>query len=632
MAAHRKRKRNAVTKPQPNFNATVEPPRATAALASDRLATATGAALTLSAGLLYFLTAARDIVVGDTGEFVTAAIVRGVPHAPGYPLFAILGHLFSFLPITPMPFRVNLLAVVCGAVTTGLVYFTSLRLTNNIVASTVAAAALALSPLFWTWSLVAEVFPLSNLLAATLLFLLVKWQQHPGRVKLLVAAAFVTGLALSNQQTIVLLAPSVLFILWRQRSLLLSRPGVIVACILAIVLGLLPYGYVPWAAARRPLINWGYVSSFGDLVDLFLRKSFGTGNLVATPEYMGGSAVRRVVELLVSFGLIVGPLIILGAIRAYRQKRWYFWFVLLGFSFSGPAFVAYANLNLNAASALFVLGRFFLLSHVISAPLTAFGVLMVADFVSARVPTLRARASAIVSVAVLLVAIGTMIGNYRELDESRNHIARNVAEDILNTLEPGTILLAGGDEVVLPLLYVQGVEGHRPDVTLVVVPLLPADWYLRQLRERYSNLSVPFSHYDGKTNTTKTLVEANRPRPIAVVGSLTDESLRGSFWFYQHGLVSMVEPMEKDVKLSEMASDNERLLNSYRVPSPSLIDRKNFERSILIRYASPALRVGQEYEKGHRYNEARIWFERALAIDPELQQAKEALARISQLQ
>jgi hypothetical protein len=66
-----------------------------------------------AAGLLYFLTAARDIVVGDTPELTTAAVTLGVPHPPGYPLFTMLGHLFSLLPFGPVPFRVNLLAVTC---------------------------------------------------------------------------------------------------------------------------------------------------------------------------------------------------------------------------------------------------------------------------------------------------------------------------------------------------------------------------------------------------------------------------------------------------------------------------------------------------------------------------------------
>src|SRR5437764_6298231 len=89
------------------------------------------AAIVLLAGALYFLTAARDIVVGDTAELITAAVTLGVAHPPGYPLFTMLGHLFSLLSFGSIPFRVNLLAVVCGALTVGVVYFTAFRLTGS---------------------------------------------------------------------------------------------------------------------------------------------------------------------------------------------------------------------------------------------------------------------------------------------------------------------------------------------------------------------------------------------------------------------------------------------------------------------------------------------------------------------
>jgi len=42
-----------------------------------------GAVVVSLAFLLYFLTAARDIVVGDTPELITAAVTLGVLHPPG---------------------------------------------------------------------------------------------------------------------------------------------------------------------------------------------------------------------------------------------------------------------------------------------------------------------------------------------------------------------------------------------------------------------------------------------------------------------------------------------------------------------------------------------------------------------
>src|SRR5438445_5185710 len=220
-------------------------------LAGDNSKTWIGAiAVTAIAGVLYFLTAARDIVVGDSPELIMAAVTLGVAHAPGYPLFTMLGHLFSLIPFGSIPFRVNLLSVTCDTLAIGVVYFSAFRLTKSRLAAAVAALLLAVNPTFWEWSLAAEVFPLNNLFAAMLILLLVTWHEHPERTGFLVAAFFVAGLALTNHQTIALLGPAFCFVLWRRRSIL--RPRLLAIGIAAFVIGLLPYSYIPSASAQHP--------------------------------------------------------------------------------------------------------------------------------------------------------------------------------------------------------------------------------------------------------------------------------------------------------------------------------------------------------------------------------------------
>src|SRR6185436_1365976 len=61
--------------------------------------------------VVYLLTCARDVTGEDCGELVTAARVLGVAHPPGYPVWCLLGHLFSWIPIGTVAFRVALLSV-----------------------------------------------------------------------------------------------------------------------------------------------------------------------------------------------------------------------------------------------------------------------------------------------------------------------------------------------------------------------------------------------------------------------------------------------------------------------------------------------------------------------------------------
>src|SRR5947207_8208819 len=106
--------------------------RKTSILKREELRTvACATAVSIFAGVLYFLTAARDIVVGDSPELTMAAVSLGVPHPPGYPLFTMFGHLFSLLPFGAIPFRVNLFSVVCDALAVGVIYLAALRLTKS---------------------------------------------------------------------------------------------------------------------------------------------------------------------------------------------------------------------------------------------------------------------------------------------------------------------------------------------------------------------------------------------------------------------------------------------------------------------------------------------------------------------
>ncbi len=588
--------------------------------------------IALAAGSLYVLTAARDLVVGDTPELITVATTLGVAHPSGYPLFTILGHLFSLLPFGPLPFRVNLLSSVCNALTVGVVFLIAFQLTKSRAAAVVAALALAVNPLFWSWSLAAEVFSLNNLLVSVSIYLLVLWYEEPDRNRLLFGVCLFAGLAVGHHQSSVLLFPAYAFVLWEKRTVWQSRPSIIAICALCFAVGFLPYVYILWAARRHPVFSWGDVSSVRDLLRMIMRKSYGTGQLVSTPEYHGGSNLARIWALCRSFGLLGGMLTLLGLIRSYRHLRWYFWFSVFAFAMSGVFFVAITNLNLaTTPSGLWVLERFFILPRVVTAPLMAMAVVSIAEVIRRMIHGLRFDPLWAVSVAVTACLLVSVIGNYRSIDESRNHVARNMGMDVFATLEPHTILLATGDAIATPLIYLQAVEAARPDVTLVVLPLLPAEWYVNQLGHRYPDLKIPFGRYDGRENNLRAVVEANAGRSIAFVGQppANDHSLSSDYWLRQYGLVNIVQRTDtSDITALELANDNQRLFARYTPLDLKSIKMKTFEKEYPMMYALGAARTGGALEQNGYKAEARVWYQRALQFAPDWVDARNALARV----
>jgi hypothetical protein len=586
-----------------------------------------GAVIGLAVGAVELRTAARDIVFGDSPELTGAAITLGVAHPPGYPIWTVLAHAFTLLPIGPLPFRVSAFAVAASVACVVIVYITAYRLTRSVIAAAVSALVLALTPVVWAWSVVPEVFSLNNAIAAGLIGLLIEWHRSR-RPRAFVLAAFVGGLGMANHQTIALIGPGILWLMWEHRRAFRGG-GLFVRGALASIAGLLPYLALPIAASRGSAWSWGDISSPQDLVGHVLRSSYGTGQLVSEGRFQGGSIVDRIVALLGSFTPAEAILVALGAILLFRRDRTLFWFFVIAFAVAGPAFVAYSNINISTPLTRSVLERFFLLSHVIVAPLTAVGVIGIGQLVRDRVARTRAPiAEAAAGAIAVTVSVAFAVASLSAIDESDNHFARRFAEDILATTRPSGILFAGGDAVVMPIQYLLVIEGARPDVTFVQIPLLRADWYVRQIHRDHPGLVLRYARYDGVPGTMRGFIEPNDPTRFDVIGGLLDDTMASTHSLVPRGLVSEFRPKDERIDPDALARRNEALLASYRVPTVAAVSGRAWDRVILGDYASPAYNVALLFDQQKLYPRAREWYDRALAIDPDFIEARTARAKL----
>ena len=69
--------------------------------------------------LLYALTSPRTVTVEDDGLFILSSYFLGVEHAPGYPLFTLVGKLFTLLPFGSVAYRVHLASALFGGLACG---------------------------------------------------------------------------------------------------------------------------------------------------------------------------------------------------------------------------------------------------------------------------------------------------------------------------------------------------------------------------------------------------------------------------------------------------------------------------------------------------------------------------------
>ncbi len=123
-------------------------------------------------------------------------------------------------------------------------------------------------------------------------------------------------------------------------------------------------------------------------------------------------------------------------------------------------------------------------------------------------------------------AIGLLAGpiilakdGWDDHDRSQKFLARDIAKDYLESCAPNAILFTYGDNDTYPLWYVQEVEGVRPDVRVVNLSLLSADWYVRQMKDKVNEaealpIDIPDEKYEKGVRDVIYYVDAKIPGAV----------------------------------------------------------------------------------------------------------------------
>jgi hypothetical protein len=129
---------------------------------------------------LYLQTLAPSVAAlfDDSLEFPLVAHRLAIAHPTGYPFYTLLAKLFASGPWQNVAWGVNLLSAVAGALVVALIYLIARRLAGRL-AAVIGALALAVSPVFWSQSVVAEVYTLNAVFVALLLWLMLLWAERP---------------------------------------------------------------------------------------------------------------------------------------------------------------------------------------------------------------------------------------------------------------------------------------------------------------------------------------------------------------------------------------------------------------------------------------------------------------------
>jgi hypothetical protein len=520
------------------------------------------AAVGLVALGLYGLTSYPDVAGGDSGELVAAVATGGVIHPPGYPLYALLGRLFSALPVAAnVAARVNLLSAVCDAAAVALLCDAVTRWCRSIAAGIAAAAAFALAPVVWKYAICAEVFALNNLLVAALLAVAVRYDAHAERRHAL-AGALLVGLGMSNHHTFAFVAaPVCAWAIGRGRQDLL-RPRVVGQLALATAAGLLPYLYLPLAAAGSATVSWGAANTWPGFWTHVLRREYGTLRLAAPGVAQGASATETLgawgEALYAQLGAVGVVLAGVGlAARLAPGRRAPLGAVLAGaLALSGGVIVVLGNLPVSDALHREIVARFWQQPALLAAVFCGAGVAAVEERFAPR----------LVGPAAALLLILPVFPRFADANRHGSRVVRGYGAEILRAAPPDALLITKGDLITNTMRYLQSVEGVRADVRVVDQELLGYPWMRPQIARACPDVVIPGARYapgapDGFT--MKDLIDANVGRGAVLVcggikpGDLSSDAAYGRWPF---GLCELVERGDRPVDVDAWIRDSEAAL------------------------------------------------------------------------
>src|SRR5437016_4855611 len=651
----------------------------------------------LAALLLYSWTLAPTVTLVDSGELIVVAHGLGVAHPPGFPLWVLLAHFASLVPFGNVAARINfssaLFAALACAVLTLVV--AELGITTSYAATAKKRGAqqrksigdsgishlLTLAPALgagllmtfsrtlWSYATITEVYTLNTLLILTVFFLMLRWRRcivaersdtkkaitkHDGW---LYAAAAVFGLALGDHHvTAGLTLPAVAVIVWRTQGLrFFTSRRLLYAALISIGAFVAVYAYLPFAASRSPVINWGNPRSLQEIWWHITGRQYRVF-LSFTPNVVGTQFVEFCGMALREFGPAWLPgavvLAFAGFTSAYKSDRTSFWFLSI---------VVVSNLAYDLSYQIAEDKDAYYLPVFVSIAIAAgLGIRWVIQMTVSK-STAANNPYWVAAIVVLLVSVTAFAANLPFNNRRHYFIGHDYVENLLSTVEPNGLLLTQDWQVASPMFYVQLIEGRRRDAKVIDLNLLRRSWYFDYLRrahpdliersrekiERFVELLKQWEHDPGafarNALLTQTITEAffemvrsivTQERSVAPA-YITNDLLAGDSsngqatkWITQN------YQLVPQGLVFELATDS----TFHDSPEPQLQTRGladgtlEFENNDVVKlkvlptYTSMLVNRGRYLTLFNQHERAIAAFKEALALNPGLTAAREGLA------
>lgn len=300
--------------------------------------------------VVYLLTLEPTASFWDCSEFIACAYKLEVGHAPGAPVYLLLGRLFSFLAGGNTQYAavaINALSAVASALTVMLlfhiIYWFSMKLITNlhsettahkaqfiaIVAALLGSLTYAFTDSFWFSAVEAEVYATSSLFSALVFWCIIKYEQAPRgwpENRWLVLIFFLLGLSVGIHLLNLLALPAMALVVYFKQYKPTLKKSLLTVGFSVLLIVVFIYGIIPGVAKA---------GAYFDL--LFVNK-------IGLPVYSG----------ILSFVVLLGSGLFLLFRYLGKKRKYMLRFVVLLFSFWLIGYSSFAVLVIRSADDPFV--------------------------------------------------------------------------------------------------------------------------------------------------------------------------------------------------------------------------------------------------------------------------------------
>jgi hypothetical protein len=614
--------------------------------------------------IFYVKTLAPTVTFIDSGELATVASKLGVAHPTGYPLFTVLGNIFTKIPAGDEVYRLNLMCAVISSLAL-LMFFnlmvfiiSELKLKGDTelqgfkISQTViynialsASLLLAFSKTFWDTANAIEVYSLHTFFLITNIYLFLKacsndyGEKNPNEKKWILFA-FILGLSFTNHLSTIFLSVGFLYLYFAvngfnrlsfRRILILSVP---------FLLGYSAYIYL-LVRADNPVLSWGYPHNFENFWRHFTGKQFSVW-MFSSFENAGKQFTYFTKNFPAEFFYLPLLLAIPGLSEINKKSRKLFYFTILLFGFC----ILYA-INYD----IYDIDSYFLLAFIVTSIWIGFGFLFIAKKAGKNMTK--------VSFAFLLMFLFPLTQNYSKVDESNNYFVKDFTMNVFKSAPENSIIISTQwDFWVSSSIYQQYVKNIRKDLIVIDKELMRKSWYLHHLKTHYPEIYEK-SNQEFETYRTELLkFEINSERYTHPKTETDKQDLIKIQTAFLNLLNSILDKnySERNIYTTfEIEQDkNERFGKDYiRVPEGLLIkyskdknfneykdpemeftitDNSDYHHSFLMNaYFSTYLSRANYLMNFAKFDEAEKLINKAMEIKPNSPDAKQLMQKISQL-